>query len=148
FTALIAWGELDSDNYQSNFPRSGANASNEYEGTYSYTISFADDGGEKHSVDLDGPILLDTGTSDFVFVTSQGVLNSLQSEGFQLDEYEIGDVDFNMRGFEDAFNNMVFSGVDIYRQDAEDEGNSLVLGLPFLQLNSVIYDLENKTTGY
>lgn len=148
FTALTSWGNLDYDDYRGSFPRSGANASNEYEGAYSYTISFADDSGDERSVDLDGPILLDTGTSDFVFVTSQSVLNSLQSEGFQLDEYEIGDVDFNMRGFEDDADNMVFGGVDIYRQSNEDDSNGLVLGLPFFQLNSVMYDLENRTTAY
>src|SRR5690606_12417061 len=148
FTALIPWGDLDYDNYEKHFPRSGANASNEYEGAYSYTISFADNDGNTQSVDLDGPILLDTGTSDFVFVTSQGALANLQSKGLELEENEIGNADFNMRGFDDPADNMVFSDIDIYREDNEDEGDGLVLGLPFFHLNSVLYDLENRTTGF
>src|SRR5690606_18878119 len=53
-----------------------------------------------------------------------------------------------MHGFDDPANNMMFNDVDIYRQDNEDEGNALVLGLPFFHLNSVLYDLENRTTGF
>ncbi|WP_352575388.1 lysozyme inhibitor LprI family protein [Mesorhizobium sp. M0019] len=147
FTALMPWGELDYEFRQRRFPRSGANASNHYEGSYHYTISF-DYKGKKQSVDFSGPVLLDTGSSTFLGITTEGFFNKLRSKGFHLDEYDYTVVDFKILGFEDSFNNKEYSDVVMDRQSDEEGGNGVVVGLPFFQSNSVMYDLENKTTAY
>ncbi|MER8771385.1 lysozyme inhibitor LprI family protein [Mesorhizobium sp. M0960] len=150
FTALMPWGELGSqlyEHYQKRFPQTGANASNVNEGSYRYTISF-DYMGKKRSVDFNGPVLLDTGTATFVSITSEGVLNKLRSRGFQLKEYSSDIMDLKFFGFDDSFNNKEYSDVVIDRQSDEVDGNGITIGLPFFQSNSVMYDLENKTTAY
>jgi hypothetical protein len=147
FTALMPCGELDFQGYQRRFPRSGANASNVNEGSYRYTISF-DHKGKKQSVDFSGPALLDTGTSTFVSITHDEVLNKLRSKGFHLDEYNSTVMDFKIWGFEDHFNNKEYSDVVIDRQSNEVAGNAVTVGIPFFQSNSVMYDVENKTTAY
>lgn len=147
FTALMPWGEGDFQAYQRRFPRSGANASNEYEGSYRYTISF-DHKGKKQSVDFSGPVLLDTGTSTFVHITNEDTLNKLKLRGFKIEEYSSDLMDFKFFGFEDSFNNKEYSDVVIDRQSDEERGHGIGVGLPFFQSNSVMYDLENRTTAY
>ncbi|MER9618033.1 lysozyme inhibitor LprI family protein [Mesorhizobium sp. M0207] len=147
FTALTPWGEGDFQAYQRRFPRSGANASNEYEGSYRYTISF-DHKGKKQSVDFSGPVLLDTGTATFVHITNEDTLNKLKSKGFKIDKYSSGIINFKFFGFDDSFNNREYSDVVIDRQSDEESGHGIWVGLPFFQSNSVMYDLENKTTAY
>ncbi|WP_376702587.1 lysozyme inhibitor LprI family protein [Mesorhizobium sp. ISC25] len=147
FTALTPWGKLDYKDAQRKFPRSGANASNELEGSYRYTISF-DHKGKKQSVDFSGPVLLDTGTSTFVSITSEEGLNKLRSRGFELNEYNSTISNFKFLGFEDSFNNNEYSDIVIDRQSNEGDGNGVTVGIPFFQSNSVMYDLENRTTAY
>lgn len=147
FTALMPWGEGDFQAYQRRFPRSGANASNEYEGSYRYTISF-DHKGKKQSVDFSGPVLLDTGTATFVHITNEDTLNKLRSKGFKIDDYSSGIINFKFFGFDDSFNNREYSDVVIDRQSDEERGHGIWVGLPFFQSNSVMYDLENRTTAY
>ncbi|WP_352845464.1 lysozyme inhibitor LprI family protein [Mesorhizobium sp. M0199] len=148
FTALIPWGELvDYEDTQRKFPRSGANASNEFEGSYRYTISF-DHKGKKQSVDFSGPVLLDTGTHNFIFVTTKPILDKLRSRGLNIGENSDESIDIKFFGFDDSINNHEYDGVDIFRQSDEGDGNGVTVGLPFFQSNSVMYDLENKTTAY
>ncbi|WP_353023504.1 lysozyme inhibitor LprI family protein [Mesorhizobium sp. M1403] len=147
FTALMPWGEGDFQAYQRRFPRSGANASNEFEGSYRYAISF-DNKGKKQSVDFSGPVLLDTGTSTFIFITTESIFNKLQSRGFHLNEYRSAVVDVKIWGFKDSFNNKEYSDVVIDRQSDEEGRDGVIVGIPFFQSNSVMYDLENRTTAY
>ncbi|WP_353826283.1 lysozyme inhibitor LprI family protein [Mesorhizobium sp.] len=147
FTALMPWGELDYEFRQRRFPRSGANASNQYEGSYRYTISF-DHKGKKQSVDFSGPALLDTGTPNFIFITTESILDKLESRGFKIEEFGDELVDFKFFGFGDSINNHEYDDVDIFRQSDEVGGNGVILGMPFFQSNSIMYDLENRTTAY
>jgi uncharacterized protein YecT (DUF1311 family) len=147
FTALIPWGELDYEYRQRRFPRSGANASNQHEGSYRYALSF-DHKGKKQSVDFSGPVLLDTGTPNFIFITTEDILNKLQSIGFHVDENSDEIIDFKLFGFDDSINNREYDDVDIFRQSGEAGGNGIILGIPFFRSNSVMYDLENRTTAY
>jgi autotransporter-associated beta strand protein len=147
FTALMPWGELDYEYRQRRFPRSGANASNQYEGSYRYTLSF-EHKGKNQSVDFSGPVLLDTGTPNFIFITTQDILNKLKSRGFHIDEYGDELIDFKFFGFDDSINNHEYDNVDIFRQSDEVGGNGVILGMLFFQSNSIMYDLENRTTAY
>lgn len=149
FTALVPWGDpgRGGGNYRDRFPRSGANASRMYEGAYPYTITF-DAGKGARKVDFKGPLLLDTGTVEFAFLSAENVLKRLASRGYPLGEGEDGEVDFSIRGSDHAYDQLDFSGVDIHRLDNEDTGDGLTLGLPFFQSNTVMYDLENRTTAY
>lgn len=149
FTALIPWGELDYQHgdYRVRFPQSGANASNAYEGRYSYTISF-DSKGHSQSVGFQGPILFDTGTVNFIYLSASDVLARLGAEGFSLGENQGAEADFSIRGSDHPYDQLDYSGVDVYRLDDEDDGDGITVGLPFFQSNSVVYDLENRTTGY
>lgn len=79
FSALTPWGDVDYEGYQSRFPQSGANASNDYEGSYSYTLT-VDVNGRERSVDLEGPVLFDTGTPSFLYADQSGVLQALRGD--------------------------------------------------------------------
>ncbi|MER8995329.1 lysozyme inhibitor LprI family protein [Mesorhizobium sp. M0678] len=147
FTALIPWGELDYEFLQRRFPRSGANASSQYEGSYRYKISF-DHKGKKQSVDFSGPVLLDTGTTSFIYITTESILNKLQSRGFHIAEFGDEIVDFKFFGFDDGINNREYDDVNILRQSDEMKVGGLILGLPFFESNSIMNDLENRTTAY
>lgn len=149
FTALTPWGKLDYDdrNFQKTFPQSGANASNDYEGSYSYKISFGP-GTKKHAVDLRSPILFDTGTAEFIYLSATEVLKKLRAKGFSLKEHGDDEVDFTIRGSAHGYDNIDFSSIDIFRLDNEDDGDGITIGLPFFQQNSVLFDLENRITGY
>ncbi|WP_352777293.1 lysozyme inhibitor LprI family protein [Mesorhizobium sp. M0571] len=147
FTALMPWGELDYEFVQRRFPRSGANASNQYEGSYRYTISF-DHKGKKQSVDFRGPVLLDTGTTSFIYITTESTLDKLRTRGIHIDKFGDELIDFKFFGFYDSINNREYDDVDILRQSDEVIVGGLILGLPFFESNSVMYDLENRTTAY
>ncbi|MGE8546954.1 MAG: autotransporter-associated beta strand repeat-containing protein [Alcaligenes sp.] len=149
FTAVMPWGELpyDDEGYDRRFDQSGANASNQHEGAYSYTISFKV-GKKKRAVEFKGPILFDTGTSDFIYVEQDKVLKMLKAKGFKLGEHESDTVDFKLHGFADKLNDVEFDDVEISRIRDEDEGDGVTIGLPFFQSNSLMYDLQNKATAY
>ena len=147
FTAVVPWGKLHWGSYEKQFDQSLANASNQHEGSYQYTISF-DTGTKTHAVDFEGPLLFDTGTPEFIYVEQDYVLKALNSKGLKLDDYDDEIVDFTIRGFADHLNNVAFSDVVISRLSDEDEGKGLTIGLPFFQQNALLYDLENKRTAF
>lgn len=147
FTALMPWGRLEYGDYQRQFDQSRANASTMHEGNYNYTISVKV-GKKKRAVDFKGPILFDTGTTEFIYIGEDNVLKKLRARGFKLDEYNDGSADFKLFGFADKLDEVEHDDVTIYRQADEDEGNGLTIGIPFFQSNSLMYDLENKTTAY
>lgn len=147
FSALMPWGELDYSGQRRRFPLSGANASPVYEGSYQYTISI-NAGKKKKDVDLRGPIMFDTGTSEFILISHDGVLKKLNARGLKLTKNSDDTVDFKMYGSGDTLNDVEFEDVEIHRQSDEDEGDGIVIGLPFFHSNSLLYDLENRTTGY
>lgn len=149
FTAVVPWGNVDGGGgaNRSRFPQSGANASAMYEGSYAYSISFKA-GKAKRKVEFRGAILLDTGTADFLYPSATNVLAKLRSKGFELKENEDGEVDFAISGSNHAYDQLNYEAVDISRLDDEDEGDGITVGLPFFQANTVVYDLENRSTGY
>lgn len=147
FSALVPWGKLDYDGYQRKFPQSGAHASTQFEGAYKYTISI-DIGQKKRAVDFTGPLLLDTGTQEFIYTSEDHVLNKLKAKGLRLDTYSDETVDIKLYGFADTLDDIEFDDVDISRLSDEDAGKGLILGLPFFQRNAVMYDLENRLTAY
>lgn len=147
FTAVMPWGKLDYDYSLRQFPNSGANASNMHDGNYSYTISVPV-GKKKRAVDFRGPILFDTGTAEFIFVDADGTLSKFRSKGYKLAEYEQDSVDIKFYGFGDKLNDLEYDDVIIGRLADEDSGNTVTIGLPFFQSNSVMYDLEKKVTAY
>lgn len=148
FTALTPWGKMDYQGYQKKFPHSGANTSTQFEGSYSYTISFDDDNGDRQSVDFESSILFDSGTPNFLYPTQRNVITTLKDKGFDLEEDSDSDVGFSLYGFDDGMNNLDYDDVDISRLSNEDEGGDVVLGLPFFHLNTIMYDLENRMTAY
>lgn len=147
FSALVPWGKLDYQYARKHFPPSGAPASAQFEGTYSYTIS-VEVGGKKHAIDFKGPILFDSGTPDFIYVVQDKVLKKLRTKGFKLAEDSDGVVDFKIHGFKDTLNNQEFDEIGISRLSGEGEGDGVIIGLPFFQANSIMYDLENRTTAF
>lgn len=149
FTALVPWGHLDyrDGDYQLRFPQSGANASNQYEGTYTYRISFKAGHG-KRMAEFQGPILFDTGTVNFLYPSAANVLEKLRKRGFNLKENEDDEVDFSIHGSEHGYDQLDYGDVDISRLDDEDDGDGITIGMPFFQANAVLYDLENRITGY
>lgn len=147
FTALMPWGELGYDTYQRKFSNSGANASNQHEGNYDYVISVPV-GKKKRKVEFNSPILLDTGTAEFILVDTDTLLKRLHDKGFSLSEHSEASVDIKLGSFPDSFNNLEYGNVTMRRLADEDEGNALTIGLPFFQANSVMYDLQNRITAY
>lgn len=149
FTAMVPWGKVNGGDEvnRSRFPQSGANASTMYEGSYAYSISFKA-GKAKRKVEFRGPILFDTGTADFLYPSATNVLAKLRSEGFELNEYEDREVDFAISGSKNGYDQLNYEAVDISRLDEEDEGDGITVGLPFFQANTIVYDLENRSTGY
>lgn len=148
YISYIPWGTQDRTGYRPTFPGSNGNASTQFEGNYTYTFKFKVDGTVK-TVTIDGPALFDTGSPSSVFLTQKGVLSKLQSEGLVLPENgEVKLDSFSIAPQGQAEQNFIFENVDVTRQAGESGGDGLILGLPFFQQNSVIYDLENKTTGY
>jgi len=147
FTALTPWGALDYKYEQRTFPQSGANASNELEGNFNYTITFGEEDDPKE-VKLTGPILMDTGSSQFLFLTSTAAINVLARHGFHLDEYSSDVVGLSISGSGDAADDMDLGKVAVYRQANEAGEHGVTLGLPFFQRATVMHDLENRVTGY
>ena len=147
FTAVMPWGKLDYDDSLRQFPSSGANASNMHDGNYSYTISVPV-GKKKRAVDFRGPILFDTGTAEFILVDADGMLSKFRSKGYKLAEYDQDSVDIKFYGFGDKLNDLEYDDVIIGRLADEDSGNTVTIGLPFFQSNSVMYDLEKKVSAY
>ncbi|EXL10655.1 hypothetical protein BG36_01930 [Aquamicrobium defluvii] len=147
FTAVMPWGKLDYDDSLRQFPSSGANASNMHDGNYSYTISVPV-GKKKRAVDFRGPILFDTGTAEFILVDADGTLSKFRSKGYKLAEYDQDSVDIKFYGFGDKLNDLEYDDIIIGRLADEDSGNTVTIGLPFFQSNSVMYDLEKKVTAY
>lgn len=147
FTAITPWGELDFRGYRKYFPQSGAHGSAEFEGAYKYTISI-NMGRKKKAVHFQGPILLDTGTAQFLYLSEDKVYNTLRSRGLKIDKGGSAFADFKIEGFNDKINNLEFVNIDVLRMSQENEGDGLVVGLPFFQANSVIYDLEYRATAY
>ncbi|MHC1551505.1 autotransporter outer membrane beta-barrel domain-containing protein [Phyllobacterium sp. K27] len=148
YETYIPWGTQDRTGFQPTFPGSNANASTQFEGNYTYTFKFKVNGTVK-TVTIDGPALFDTGTSNSVYLNQKGVLSRLQSEGLVLNENSEVKLDsLSIAPPGQADQGFTFENVDVSRLAGETEGNGLILGLPFFQQNSVIYDLENKMTGY
>lgn len=147
FTAVMPWGKLDYDYSLRQFPSSNANASNMHDGNYSYTISVPV-GKKKRAVDFRGPILFDTGTTEFILVDADTTLTKFRAKGYKLAEYEQDSVDIKFYGFEDTLNDLEYDDVIIGRLADESSGNTVTIGLPFFQENSVMYDLEKKVTAY
>lgn len=147
FTALMPWGKLDYETAQRHFPGSGANASNEHDGNFSYTISVPV-GKKKRAVDFKGPILFDTGNAEFILVDADATLKKFRAKGFKLAEYDEASVDLKFYGFPDKLNDLEYDDITIRRLADEDEGNTLTVGLPFFHWNSVMYDLANRITAY
>lgn len=149
FSAVMPWGKLDytDEDYLAQFPVSGANASNMDEGAYSYSFSF-EVAGKKRTVDFKGPILFDSGTSDFVYPNESLVIKRLKAKGFDLKENTDGKVDLTIGGFGDSTDDLEFDDVVISRLSDEADGNGVIIGLPFFQSNAVMYDLENRATAY
>lgn len=147
FTALMPWGELDYEYTERQFTGSGANASNVHDGNFRYTIS-APVGRKKRTIDLTGPILFDTGTQEFVLVDSVAVVQQFTAHGYRLNEYEQDVVDIKFYGFEDRLNDLEYEDVTIGRLSGEEDSAAITIGLPFFHQNSVMYDLENRITGY
>ncbi|MDK8873301.1 hypothetical protein HYQ43_11690 [Paracoccus pantotrophus] len=147
FTALMPWGKLDYEFSMRQFPGSGANASNVHDGNYRYTISVPV-GKKKRAIDFRGPILFDTGTPEFIYVDSDGMLAKFRSKGYRLEKYGDDTVDIKFYGFDDKLNDLEYDDVDISRLSDEGSGNSLTIGLPFFQSNSMMFDLENRITAF
>ncbi len=147
FSALMPWGEMDYSGQRKRFPQSGTNASSIFEGSYQYTISI-NAGKKKKDAEFRGPIMFDTGTSEFILVSQDGVLKKLNAKGLKLKKSSDATVDFKMYGSGYKLNDLEFEDVEIHRQSDEDEGDGIVVGLPFFQSNALLYDLENRTTGY
>ncbi len=147
FSALMPWGEMDYSGQRRQFPLSGTHASSIFEGSYQYTITITV-GKKKKDVEFRGPIMFDTGTSEFLLVSQDGVLKKLNAKGLRLKKSGDETVGFKMYGSGDKLNDLEFEDVEIHRQSDEDEGDGIVVGLPFFQSNALLYDLENRTTGY
>ncbi|WP_448955014.1 autotransporter-associated beta strand repeat-containing protein [Labrys neptuniae] len=147
FTALMPWGKLDYSQSRALFPGSNANASSNYEGFYKYSIT-AKVGSKTRTVNLSGPVSFDTGTSQFLWLQQDKVLHKLRENGIKLAERSSTNVAFKFRGFPSALDNLEFNDVELYRRRSESEGDGIVIGMPFFQTNSLMYDLENKATAY
>ncbi|WP_448786207.1 hypothetical protein [Brucella intermedia] len=147
FTALMSWGKLDYETSQRQFPGSGANASNEHDGNFSYTISVPV-GKKKRAIEFKGPVLFDTGTAEFILVDADTTIKKLRDKGFKLAEYDEATVDIKFHGFPDKLNDLEYDDVIIRRLADEDDGDTVTIGLPFYQSNSVMYDLEHRITAY
>jgi subtilase-type serine protease len=148
FVSYIPWGTQDHAGYKPTFPGSNANASTDYEGNYTYTFKFKVNGVEKTAT-VDGPALFDTGTPDTVYLSQETIIKKLEADGLVLKENGTTQIDsFSIAPDGQPDQAATFEKVDLARLSGEDKGNGLILGLPFFQQNSVMYDLENKATGY
>nr|WP_180882938.1 autotransporter domain-containing protein [Mesorhizobium loti] len=153
FSTFIPWNVKPGDGSRPNFPGSDAPASTQFEGEYTYTFKFTVAGVEK-SVSVNGPILLDTGTPNEVFLTQKGAIAALEKEGLVLKENnDTDDQNGKIESFlvkkagEDA-SVFEFKNIKLSRQSGETKGNGIILGLPFFHSNSVMYDLEQRATAY
>lgn len=155
FASLIPWGTNNdgSGSERPNFPGSGAHASNQYEGNYEYTFKFTVNGVRK-TVTINGPILLDTGTPNAVYLSQTEAIEKLKAAGLDIKENNDRDPNngiidgFSVQKRGDGESFFEFKNIKLSRLSGEDKGSGLILGLPFFHNNSVIYDLENQATGY
>ncbi|MGH6861054.1 MAG: hypothetical protein ACRECY_12400, partial [Phyllobacterium sp.] len=148
FVSYIPWGTQDRTGVRPTFPGSNANASTEYEGNYTYTFKFKVNGVTKTAT-VDGPALFDTGTADTVYLSQEDIVKKLEADGLVLKEDGSTQIDsFSIAPDGQPDQAAIFEKVDIARLSGEEKGNGLIMGLPFFEQNSVIYDLENKATGY
>lgn len=147
FDTLVPWNVThDPDSEFENFPGSGANASTQFEGNYSYTFKFKDSEGVEKTATLSGPALLDTGTPNAIFLTQSDAIEALKAQGLDIaEDKEVAILSMTMTGGGEP---ITISDPVLSRQSGEDKGNALVVGLPFFLQASVMYDLQNKVTGY
>jgi outer membrane autotransporter protein len=146
FTTIIPWNIEDHAGYKPTFPGSGGNASVQYEGRY--TLTFVVNGVEK-TVTFTGPVMLDTGTGDAAFLTNKKAVEDLAAQG--LDVPENGNIELKSLKIASADGTgdvVTLDGAVVSRQQDESAGDGLVIGLPFFLQNSVMYDLEDKATGF
>lgn len=126
FDTLIAWNVAhDPETEFATFPGSGANASTQYEGDYTYEFTFKETGtGIVKKASISGPALLDTGTSEEIFLTQSGALAKLKAQGLDIAEntnVTILSVTINGGGDPVTISNPVLS-----RQSGESAGDVLI----------------------
>ncbi len=148
FDTLVAWNVTHGNDNFTHFPGSGANASMQYEGSYTYVFTFEDKVTHtQKTATITGPALLDTGTPDEVFFTQIDAINSLKQQGLDLAENKDQTI-ISMTITGANGETLTLYSPQLSRLSDEDKGMSLVMGLPLFQQASIMYDLENKLTAY
>ncbi|MFT3974944.1 MAG: hypothetical protein QM699_16330 [Amaricoccus sp.] len=153
FTSLMPWGEKN-PNLESvvrsadSFPGSGANASSLYEGSYTLGLSA---GEGKDPVEIkDVAALLDTGTPGAGALSmSVTQLQQLIDAGAKVTQdadgaYSIAELTITAPNGDPVG----LSDVSVTIIPGSGSGAAFVAGQDFFLSQSVMYDLENKTTAY
>lgn len=149
FTSFVPWGKKSDENSRDTFPGSGANASTQ-EGKYNLEFR-AGDGNVSVSKE-EVAVLLDTGTPfGGILYVSQAKFDKLNEAGV-VKEYADAKGEYYIPSLKISAPNgqpISFDNVSVSKQsDAAPEYINFIAGLDFFRDTSVMYDLENKATGY
>ena len=147
FDSLLSWNAAHGDIFQPTFPVSGANASSQMEGNYTYEFRFVKADGSAETVTVTGPALLDTGTPMEVLLSGADVVKQLNDNGLDLGPNTQKDITSVTITAPDG-GKMTLPQATLLRLGTDEAGPGVTIGLPFFYQQSVMYDLENRTTGF
>lgn len=149
FTSFAPWGTTNSNPaYVSTFPGSGANASTAFEGSYTLGL-FAGEG--KDPIAEQGvAVLLDTGTPGGGSLTmSKTKFDALQKAGVQFNVDKDGTITMAEIALSAPDGTPVMlSNANVSVGGAATDPVTFVAGQDFFLSQTVMYDLENRTTAY
>lgn len=153
FGSFMPWGEKSPEveailNTLDAFPGSGAPASTEYEGNYTLALST---GASTDAVEIAGVrAMLDTGTPGGGTLTvSEGQLKALIDAGVKVTEDASGAYTITELAITAPDGNSVaLAGVSVAVVPGTTSGAVFIAGQDFFLSQSVMYDLQNKTTAY
>lgn len=147
FDTLLSWNAVHGNEWQATFPGTNTPASSQLEGAYTYEFQFIAKDGTAKTVTITGPALLDTGTPMEVLLSGNDVLTTLDNAGLDL-----------TANTQKTITSLTVTGPDgdkailpnaiVLRQGSPEAGPGITIGLPFFYQQSVMYDLQNQTTGF
>lgn len=153
YVSTTPWGNQNREGFEDRFPGAQGDASTQFEGGYTLTVTPKSGNYETLAADL--PILLDTGTPGAGTIKfGEGTFDKLLNDGV-IRETEKGSGKYEMdlllaASGGDAVSLKSVDVSKISRADPDyDEGRiEFIAGLDFFLSQSVVYDFEKKTTAY
>lgn len=147
FTTLVPWATQGAP-----FPVSNANGATEFALPFQYALSTPN----KAAISWNSPTLLDTGTPNYSLMTSKDVSAFLKNgsddviPGVEL-RYEATTAGAEANGIIASSGEVgpITNTVTIYRPGPDTDNQEYnILGVGFFEKFAVLYDLENRLTGY